>query len=86
MKSVSEQKAEGEVLIVDDTPANLRLLKEILQEAGYEVRPAGDGEMALRSIGVRPPELILLDIRMPGMDGYEVCRTLKADPATYRRL
>ncbi len=67
-----------DILIVDDTPDNLRVLSAILQEQGYEVRKAINGEMALRSAQLVPPDLILLDIRMPGLDGYQVCTQLKA--------
>jgi putative two-component system response regulator len=73
---------KGRILAVDDTPASLRLLTDILKEEGYEVRSAISGELALRAAISQPPELILLDIRMPVMDGYEVCRRLKAEPAT----
>ena len=69
---------KGDILVVDDTPANLKLLTSTLAEEGYQVRPADSGESALASVAARPPELILLDIRMPGMDGFEVCRRLKA--------
>jgi DNA-binding response OmpR family regulator/two-component sensor histidine kinase len=72
--------AIGEILIVEDTPASLKLLGDLLSAAGYLVRQAPDGELALWSAGARPPELILLDIRMPGMDGFEVCRRLKETP------
>jgi signal transduction histidine kinase len=72
----------GEVLIVEDTPASLQLLSCLLAQAGYSVRQAQDGEMALYSAKERPPELVLLDIRMPGINGYEVCRLLKADART----
>ncbi len=71
-----------EVMIVEDTSASLELLCELLTQAGYAVRPAPDGNMALRSAQAKPPELILLDIRMPGIDGFEVCRRLKDDPRT----
>jgi PAS domain S-box-containing protein len=71
-----------EILVVDDNPANLRLLEDILGGAGYRVRLADDGELALRSARLQPPSLVLLDIRMPGMDGYEVCRCLKDDDKT----
>ncbi|MES3021467.1 MAG: response regulator [Pseudomonadota bacterium] len=67
----------GDILVVEDTPASLRLLTSLLAKAGYRVREAPDGELALWSARARPPELILLDVRMPGMDGYEVCRQLK---------
>ena len=70
------------ILIVDDTPANLQLLAQLLNEQGYHVRPAPSGSLALKSAQRQPPDLILLDIMMPGMDGYEVCRQLKADDRT----
>jgi len=70
------------VVIVDDNPNNLRLLSGMLEQAGFKVRPGLNGEMALRSIRLNPTDLILLDIRMPGMDGYEVCRRLKEDERT----
>jgi diguanylate cyclase (GGDEF)-like protein len=70
------------ILIVDDNPNNLRVLESILGDAGYRVRAALDGNAALRSAASNPPALILLDIRMPDMDGYEVCRRLKAQPET----
>jgi DNA-binding NtrC family response regulator len=68
-----------EILVVDDTPASLRLLTELLTGHGYRIRPAQDGAMALESVAAKIPDLILLDVNMPGMDGYEVCRRLKAD-------
>lgn len=74
--------ARTEVMIVEDTSASLELLCELLTQAGYAVRPAPDGAMALRSAQAKPPELILLDIRMPGIDGFEVCRRLKSDART----
>jgi len=67
------------VVIVDDTTENLRLLAGILKDCGYKVRPAPSGARALATIRKEPPDLILLDIMMPEMDGYEVCRRLKAD-------
>ena len=75
-------KHNEEILIVDDTPASLKLLSELLLSEGYQVRPANSGELALVSIQSKLPQMILLDIRMPGIDGYEVCRRLKADNAT----
>jgi diguanylate cyclase (GGDEF)-like protein/PAS domain S-box-containing protein len=80
-RDLSDQHTKGEVLIVEDTPASLKLLSDLLTEAGYYVRQAPNGELALWSAQSRPPELILLDVRMPGIDGFEVCRRLKADPA-----
>lgn len=70
------------ILVVDDTRANLRLLVKILSEAGYQVRPATHGARALAAVQAEPPDLILLDIMMPDMDGYEVCARLKADERT----
>jgi PleD family two-component response regulator len=72
----------GDVFIVDDTPANLDLLAAILRDAGYSVRVANNGRRALRVVGAHPPDLVILDIKMPEIDGYEVCRRLKTDPAT----
>ena len=66
------------ILVVDDDSHSLRLLTDALTGGGYRVRPADSGELALASVGAIAPGLILLDIRMPGMDGFEVCRRLKA--------
>lgn len=73
---------QSNILIVDDTPANLRLLSQILTKGGHKVRAALNGAHALTSVQAVPPDLILLDIRMPEMDGYEVCQRLKADERT----
>lgn len=70
------------ILIVDDAPANQRLLSQMLSELSYRVRAVVSGERALASIRADLPDLILLDIRMPGMNGYEVCAHLKGDPRT----
>ncbi|HIK56867.1 MAG TPA: response regulator [Synechococcales cyanobacterium M55_K2018_004] len=75
-------QCQGNILIVDDTPDNLQLLSKILSLKGYDVRAVTSGSMALTVVKASPPEIILLDIRMPQMDGYEVCRLLKSDPAT----
>jgi PAS domain S-box-containing protein len=72
----------GKILVVDDTTANLQLLTNLLTAHGYCVYPASDGELALEFVQSTLPDLILLDIRMPEMDGYEVCRRLKADERT----
>ncbi|HQR40072.1 MAG TPA: response regulator [Blastocatellia bacterium] len=69
----------GEILIVDDTPENLDLLIDILEQHGLAVRVAGTGRRALAAVEASPPDLIMLDINMPGMNGFEVCRSLKAD-------
>jgi signal transduction histidine kinase len=70
------------ILIVDDSAENLRVLTDMLTEQGYLVRPAINGHVALKAIQNTLPDLILLDILMPGIDGYEVCRRLKADAHT----
>lgn len=67
------------ILVVDDTPANLEVLSGMLKESRYKIRAAISGELALQAARNDPPDLVLLDINMPGMDGYEVCRRLKAD-------
>ena len=70
------------LLVVDDTLANLQLLTNMLRDQGYEVRGAPDGEIALKTVHAFRPDLVLLDINMPDMDGYEVCRRLKADASS----
>jgi diguanylate cyclase (GGDEF)-like protein len=72
----------GDVLIVDDTPENLRLLEGLLKPVVSRIRLARSGEVALTSAEKQAPDIILLDVRMPAMDGYEVCRRLKANPHT----
>ncbi len=74
-----EQISGMKILIVDDTPANLDILGHILQRSGLEVSIAPNGEKALELVSQCKPDLILLDIMMPGIDGYEVCKKLKAD-------
>jgi CheY-like chemotaxis protein len=69
------------IMVVDDTPANLRLLDDLLRQQGYRVRLFPRGALALKAAAANPPDLILLDIMMPDMDGFEVCRQLKANPA-----
>jgi class 3 adenylate cyclase/CheY-like chemotaxis protein len=70
------------ILVVDDTPANLRLLEAVLMPRGYRVLVAQSGTEALDLVAQQAPDLVLLDILMPGVDGYEVCRRLRQDPAT----
>jgi signal transduction histidine kinase len=73
---------KGNILVVDDTPANLRLLTELLKSRDYSVRPVPNGRLALSGAQAIPPDLILLDVKMPEMDGYEVCRQLKSNEST----
>jgi PAS domain S-box-containing protein len=82
MQYPEADSTRGTILIVDDQPANLRLLTTMLKEQGYRVHAVTSGVMALESAQLDPPDLILLDVDMPVMDGYEVCRRLKADAAT----
>ncbi len=82
MNAYKEQTRTIKILIVDDTPTNLLLLNGILRTEKYEVHAASDGESALRFVQNSRPDLILLDIKMPGMDGFSVCEHLKADERT----
>lgn len=75
-------KLIGLILIVDDTPANLDAISTVLSDAGYEIAVATSGERALQLLQRRSPDLILLDIRMPGIDGFETCDRIKANPKT----
>jgi putative two-component system response regulator len=78
-----QRKDRDTVLMVDDNPTNLQVLQATLEGEGYRRLAARDGASALAVSAKAEPDLILLDIMMPGMDGYEVCRRLKSDPATY---
>ena len=79
---LSQKEPQG-ILIVDDNPTNLEVLSESLIQEGFQVAVAIDGESALEQISYHPPELILLDVMMPGIDGFETCRRLKENPDTY---
>lgn len=82
MKNDIDPKYKADIVVVDDMQDNLRLLSKLLMDHGYYVRPVSDGKKALLAIHEQVPDLILLDIMMPGMDGYEICRKLKADERT----
>ncbi|MGB7440377.1 MAG: response regulator [Coleofasciculaceae cyanobacterium] len=82
MKRNQEPERKSKILIVDDKPDNLRLLAKILTEQGYEVRKAINGSTALMGVQAASPDLILLDIRMPDLDGYKVCQKLKGSEQT----
>jgi two-component system NtrC family sensor kinase len=79
---ISSNKLLTDILVVDDMPDNLHLLAAMLNDQGYKVRKAINGELALKAIEKAPPHLILLDINMPQMNGYEVCEKLKSNPLT----
>lgn len=70
------------VLVVDDNPVNSKLVRVVLTCAGYEVLTAGDAVEALSLMARRPPQLVLMDLQLPGMDGLELTRLIKAAPAT----
>ena len=72
----------GRVLVVDDVARNVRLLEALLTPEGYDIVTAGSGAEALQRVAAQAPDVVLLDIRMPDIDGYEVCRRIRADPAT----
>ena len=78
-KPTREDIRPASILVVDDTPANLQVLAGMLKDRGYKVRPVPSGKLALLAAKAHPPDLILLDINMPEMNGYEVCERLKAD-------
>ncbi|MEH2025204.1 GGDEF domain-containing response regulator [Nostoc sp.] len=82
MANLLKSPLETNILVVDDTPDNLRLLAKILELEGYIIRKSLNGKMALQAASRHPPDLILLDINMPEMNGYEVCQQLKASKAT----
>ncbi|MCC5632207.1 response regulator [Nostoc sphaeroides CHAB 2801] len=78
---------KADILVIDDTPENLNLLSAMLTEQGYKVRSVTKGSTGLRGANAVPPDLILLDVNMPEMNGYEVCQHLKASdiaPAKFR--
>ncbi len=79
---VAAETRPPRVLIADDNPQGAELLEAILADTGYELRTAADGEQTLRLVAEWHPDLILLDIMMPRISGFEVCKRLRADPAT----
>ena len=79
---MSGATALGKVLVVDDTPTNVKLLADLLAIRGYAVTTATNGEEALARVATDTPDLVLLDVMMPGLSGYDVCRRLRADSAT----
>ncbi|PSB35282.1 response regulator receiver protein [Chlorogloea sp. CCALA 695] len=79
---MNNQPEKVNILVVDDKPDNLRLLSALLGQLGYEVRKVINGQTALKTVQAAPPDLILLDVMMPDMNGYEVCQHLKASPLT----
>ena len=80
MAAITKASLAADILIVDDTPAVLQLLATLFVSRGHAVRALSDGKQALQSASSFPPDIILLDINMPDMDGYEFCAALKADP------
>ncbi len=82
MRKIMAAQELNNILIVDDTPQNLHLLVDILTKYDYKVRPVPNGKLALSAAEINPPDLILLDIMMPDLNGYEVCKQLKSNPKT----
>lgn len=82
MKNLIVAQELDNILVVDDTPQNLHLLSDILTKYKYKVRPVPNGKLALSAVEINPPDLIILDIMMPGLDGYQVCKQLKNNPKT----
>ena len=80
MMSSTPEQFVADILIVDDAPANLQLLFGMLKDRGYRVRPVPSGKLAIQAARARPPDLILLDVNMPEMSGFEACALMKADP------
>jgi DNA-binding response OmpR family regulator len=80
---MTNNSSQANILVVDDTPANLNVLSSILSQQGYKVRPANSGELALMVVQHSAPDLILLDIQMPSLNGFEVCKRLKEQPQTH---
>jgi cyclic di-GMP phosphodiesterase len=81
LQPMSARKAET-ILVVDDEPVNVAVFSRLMTRLGYEVQTASSGELALQSVARQPPDLVLLDVNMPGIDGFEVCRRLKAGRST----
>ena len=81
---MSAAERPARILIADDTPQAAELLEAFLAETDYEVRVASDGEQTLRQVAEWQPDLILLDVMMPRISGFEVCKRLRANPATHR--
>jgi PAS domain S-box-containing protein len=82
LESQHEHIISNDILVVDDEISNLQLLSELLGREGYQVRPVNNPKLAIDSVIKRPPKLILLDVKMPGIDGYEVCKRLKQNERT----
>ena len=80
MTHAEQHAPKANIVIVDDTPSQLRLLSKMLQGGGYTVRPAINGMLGLSSIRLYPPDLVLLDLMLPDLSGHEICAQLKADP------
>ena len=74
--------ATAKVLVVDDTPANVKLLADLLAVKGFAVATAANGEEALAKVAAEAPDIVLLDVMMPGLSGYDVCRRIRAEPAS----
>lgn len=83
MSRNAEMITSPRIIIVDDNPRQLKNLYKILRDTGYDVQIATTGELALHYVNHSPPDLIMLDVRMPGLDGLEVCNRIKSNPKTH---
>jgi len=79
---LKSNKRSGDILVVDDEKKNRVIMRDVLEVNGYHVIEAENGEQALEKVMEEPPDVILLDVMMPGMNGFEVCHKLKKDPKT----
>lgn len=82
MAQTAESHRTESIMVVEDDPINLKMITKILEAAGYVLYSAGDGEACLKEVLVKKPDLILMDINMPALDGIETCRRLKVDAGT----
>src|SRR5438445_8878080 len=82
MDESTDLENKGRILVVDDNPADLSFLKNVFRAKGYQVNLAREGQNALQFVRSTIPDLVLLDVNMPGIDGYQVCEYLKADEKT----
>ncbi|MFH0825379.1 MAG: response regulator, partial [Pseudomonadota bacterium] len=78
--SILGENSDVEILVVEDSPTQALYLQNVLEQAGYKVQVASNGESALEFLGTSEPTLVLSDIVMPGLDGYELCRKIKDNP------
>jgi two-component system, OmpR family, alkaline phosphatase synthesis response regulator PhoP len=84
LRSVEDDAMSQRILVVDDDPSITKVVRAYLEQAGYEVLTAADGEQTLRLVRQERPELVVLDVMLPNRDGWEITRRIRADPTTVR--